>query len=92
MSFTSLESLSEHILSPNAADFVEAAAFSAPTARLLPNAWCPQLDVFVLFSRIADKNHLILHSMRDAPVWDVELEGDAPHPDISAVCWSPNGD
>ncbi|KAF9509349.1 hypothetical protein BS47DRAFT_1396967 [Hydnum rufescens UP504] len=53
-------------------------------------SWCPKLDVFVLVTRIAERNHLVLRSLREQAVWDRELEAETPHPEITNVCWSPD--
>lgn len=85
--------MNEEFLSPGASAFAEATTLNVPTAKLFPRAWSPQLDVFVLITRIAERNHLVLHAMREGAVWDVELEGDAvPHPEITSICWSPDGE
>lgn len=84
-------SISVEVLSPDASAFSEATALNVPTAKLLPRAWSPQLDVFVLVTRIAEKNHLILHAMRETNVWDHEFQGPTPQADITSVCWSPDG-
>lgn len=79
-------------LTPDAAAFAEATTLNAPTAKLFPRSWSPHLDVFVMVTRIAERNHLVLHAMREATVWDVEFEGPVPHPEIKSVCWSPDGE
>jgi len=86
------ESTNNGFLSPDAASFAEATTLNVPTARLFPHSWSPHLDVFVVATRIAERNHLVLHAMREGAVWDVEFDGPAPHPDITSVCWSPDGE
>lgn len=78
-------------LSPDVASFAEATTLNIPTARLFPNSWSPHLDVFVVVTRIAERNHLVLHAMREGAVWDTEFDGPVPHPEITSVCWSPDG-
>lgn len=83
---------SRNFLTPDAGAFAEAATLNAPTAKLFPRSWSPHLDVFVMVTRIADRNHLVLHAMRDTAVWSLELDGPVPHPEITSVCWSPDGE
>ncbi|KAF8308029.1 hypothetical protein DL93DRAFT_2087428 [Clavulina sp. PMI_390] len=83
---------SPSFLNTTSSAFSEAASLNVPTARLFPRSWSPILDVFVMVTRIADRNHFVLHAMRDAVVWQVELEGPLPHPEITSVCFSPDGE
>lgn len=75
----------------NPTAFAEHAQFSTPTSRLFPNSWCPNLDVYVLVTRIAGRNHLVLRSLGAHAEWDVELEGEGVQEEITGVCWSPDG-
>ncbi|KAF8337366.1 anaphase-promoting complex, cyclosome, subunit 4-domain-containing protein [Cantharellus anzutake] len=70
--------------------FPESWSFTSQSSKLYPTAWCPKLDVFVLVTRIAERNHLVLRSFRETSVWDHEFDASTPHPEISCVRWSPD--
>ena len=67
-----------------------------PTATLvLRTAWCPDKDLFVVFSRASHQTRMTLYKMQGAKKWEIAIQPrnvGKLDVDVTSVAWSPDGE